>query len=43
MGMLGLLEGQIYDSIPLSSYVLFCIVEGVQKALSCLLVLESGV
>jgi len=36
MGMLGLLRGRIFGSIPLSSCVLFCIVE-VQIALSCLL------
>jgi len=41
MGMLGLLRGRIFGSIPLSSCVLFCIVE-VQIALSCLLVLGVG-
>ena len=43
MGMLSLLKGQIYGSIPLSSCILFCIVKSVQIALSCLLVLESEV
>jgi len=31
MGKLGLLKGRIFGSIPLSSCVLFCIVEVVQK------------
>jgi len=43
MGRLGLLKGQIFSSIPLSSYILFCIVKVVQIALFCLLVLGSKV
>jgi len=43
MGRLGLLKGQIFGSIFLSSHVLFYIVEVIQIALSCLLALESEV
>jgi len=43
MGMLGLLKGRIFGSIPLDSCILFCIVEVVQIALSCLRVLGSEV
>ena len=43
MGRLGLLKKQIFSSIPLSNYVLFCIVEVIQIALSCLLALESKI